>query len=409
MELTYEELVKYDIWRAIELKGKDKRKFKTTEELLHANDNDPAKVPNNPLLTNYDWVYENAEKLLYNNIFDYQKFQGIEEYYTLFKAITNKYSLENDYEEYLNGNAHWINMKWGIFALQLIEFISHAFDERLKAIMNKEEVINYFLKYPAIYNHDKIESFNWIGIEKFLTYPYYSDYYIKDYSNLVQLIRNNIKIKIPTELMVNDKIIKSMSRTYHIEAFYFNLYFISEQVSEQPYLDEHKKFCDEEIKKIENGILPCYQKSYKQLPNELSLEDIEHKHNLMETQVIERIFTRSGLTTLPKEYIYQELSKYLIIGMFISRNYETDPFNILIDINTLYNHAKENNRALQGLEIYEFLHNYESKTATEIIDFYNNTKNLPLKEILYDDWENEKNNFVTELNSQMININELQP
>lgn len=44
MELTYEEALKYSIYDAIEILGKDRREFKTPQEWLHSNDDNPAKV-----------------------------------------------------------------------------------------------------------------------------------------------------------------------------------------------------------------------------------------------------------------------------------------------------------------------------------------------------------------------------
>lgn len=72
--------------------------------------------------------------------------------------------------------------------------------------------------------------------------------------------------------------------------------------------------------------------------------------------------------------------------MFISRNYETDPYNVLIDIETLDEFANQNNRYLRGYNIYDFLVNYESKSVFKIIEFYLKNKDLLLREMLYYDW-----------------------
>lgn len=398
----YENTLRYDIYSAIKIKGEQKQEFSTVEELLHAYDNDPAKISNNPLLTNYEWVYEHAEELFCRNIFDYQQKQGVEEYFTLFKALISKYSLEEDYLKYINGEFNGIDLKWGFFAIKLIEFISCAFDDRLVQLLNKEEVKNYFLRYPGVYTQDKIEIFDCIGIEKFLKYNYYFSYYTENYENLINLIRKHPKITVPTNLMLDRKVIEGMCRTHHIEDFHFNLNFIREQVCDLSYLEEHRKYCDEQVENIENDILPCYQEKYKDSKEMIALQDLS-MFNYMEKQVVERIFEFNAVDILPKKIVYQELSKYMIVGMYMSRNFETAPYNLMIDIETLYEFAIKNNIELQGGLIYEFLTSFESKSLKEIIDIYNFSKTLPLMEVLYDDWNDMKVNFVNELNLKMFN------
>lgn len=285
----YEDVVQYDIYGAIKIKGELKQDFSTLEEIFQARRNEPAKIPNNPLLTDYNWVYEHAEELFCRNIFDYQQNQGVEEYFTLFKALVNKYPLEEDYIKYINGNFSGIELKWGLFAVKLIEFISYSFDDRLLQLLNKEEVKNYFLKYSGLYTADKIMSFDHIGIEYFLQNNYYSSYYTKDYKNLIRLIHKHPKITVPDKLMLDKNVIEGMCRTHHIEDFYFELNFIREQVSDLSYLEEHRKYCDEQVENIESGILPCYKEKYKKAKERITLDDLD-SFNSMEKQVVERIF-----------------------------------------------------------------------------------------------------------------------
>jgi len=68
------------------------------------------------------------------------------------------------------------------------------------------------------------------------------------------------------------------------------------------------------------------------------LDDL-YSFNSMEKQVVERIFKIRGVDFLPKKNVYVELSKYMIVGMYMSRNFQTDPYNLLIDIETLYEFA----------------------------------------------------------------------
>lgn len=402
MEKNYCEVVKYDIYEAIKILGEDHRKFRTPQEWLHSDDDNPARILNNPLLTNYDWVYENAEKLFYTDKFNYQQYQGIDEYYTLFKVLINKYSLEDDYNRFLcNKKNHMaIEWKWKYFAINLIDFLSHAPNEILIELLNKPDVMEYFLRYPEIYDCETLSSFSYKGIEKLLECSHMATFYKNDYKKLIQLIRRNPQITIPLSIMLDSKVVKDVSRTYRIEDFYQNLYYVREQVSEDLYIEEHKKYCDEQVANIKNDILPCYKDDYNNAKENLSLDDFRYS-NRLQYQVIKRIFDRSGVEILPKDYLYKELAKYTLIGMFISRNYETDPYNLFIDIETLYEFATLNNKSLRGQCVYEVLLSYEDRTLEEIVSFYQKEKDFPLIEILYDDWNRQKYDFITELNSQI--------
>lgn len=138
----FEDVIKYNVYEAIEIKFKENKSIKEQIEVF---ENSPAKIPNNPLLLDYNWVYEHAEEIFINDIFYYQKYQSTEAYYIFFKAITNKYNIEDDYNEYLKNGITALTIKWGIFGVKLIEFISYSFDERIKELLKKEDVVNYFL------------------------------------------------------------------------------------------------------------------------------------------------------------------------------------------------------------------------------------------------------------------------
>lgn len=407
MKETYEQLLDYDIYGAIKLIGKSKHKITSLQAWEKERKNNPAIIPNNPLLTDYDWVYEHAEQLLCQNKLDYQQHQGFEAYYTLFKALINKYPLEEDYNKLLYRHqemhiAKSIEWKWYEFAHKLLDFMNYAFDERFEKLLNQEDVIEYLLRYPAIFSPECMSMFGYKGLHNILQYDHIASYYTKNHSNMIQLIRSHPYIKIPTKIMLDKHLIKDIARTHNIERFYYELEFISEQVSEAPYLEEHKKFCDEQIANIKDGILPCYQERYKKASKRVCLNHIEGFHNPMEKQIIYRIFERHNLDSLPKKFIYQELSKYMMIGMFISRNYQTDPYNLLIDIETLHEFSTSHNIELLASPIYDLLTSFEERSSKEIIEFYNHAKTLPLMEMLYDDWSNTKNRFIFELNSSIF-------
>ena len=121
---TYEEVLSYSVYRAIELRTGELQKKLGLDNL---STNSFATIPHHPLLTDKDLVYEHVEYLFVYDMFNYQRCQGPEEYYLLFKTLIEKYNIEEDYNEFLN-NSRFFESKWRRFASLLVEFCGHAFD-----------------------------------------------------------------------------------------------------------------------------------------------------------------------------------------------------------------------------------------------------------------------------------------
>lgn len=63
-------------------------KEKAKEEEHVFSDNNPAKIESNPLLADFDYIYQHAEYLFCFCVFDYQNYQKTDQYFTLFKALS---------------------------------------------------------------------------------------------------------------------------------------------------------------------------------------------------------------------------------------------------------------------------------------------------------------------------------
>ena len=405
----YEELLKYNIYDAIKSKSGGFGKTPcTVEEIYEYFNKNPLYQKNNPLLTNYNWVYEHVEDIFINGLFAYQQYQGVDEYYIFFKACINKYRLNDDYEKILSGEFFYKN-KWRLFAVEFVKFFGYCFDERLILLLKREDFAKYFLKYIALYEQSVLEDFGSVGMSELLKYEEVANSYVENPRKLISLVRKYPRIELPISLSTNSKIIKHIARTVDVEQFYQDLYFLSDYVGEMLYIDEHIRFCDEQIKNISDGLLPCLRNAYENFGRlDVIKDNIPY---FMESKVIwqfaERIFEKTGLEKIPKDIFFTELSKYIIVWMFISRYFETSPYNLLIDIKTLYEFAREHYIKLNGDIVYEFLFAYENMSLEQIIDFYQNMKEVPIKEILYDDWENTKKRFILELNANMLNLDEI--
>lgn len=408
MNETYEEVLSYSVYLAIELRAKELQKKLGLDDLSI---NSFATIPHHPMLTDNDWVYEHVEYLFVYDMFNYQRCQGPEEYYLLFKTLIEKYNIEEDYQK----NSNCVGMefsifklKWETFANQFVNFFSHAFDHNgvLDDLFRRTDFVDYFFKHPKIYTHKVLEAFAYHGIHQLLNYEEFSSYYLENPDELIRLMRINPKLEVPSKLFSDERFLK-IAHDINVENFYLNMLFVWENSSGIHCLEEHQRFCDYQMMNVNQGILPSLRKEYESSFKDIEEDDLEWASNSLKDQVKERIFTRSSKKSIPRLQFYQELSKYIAVGLLISRYFETSPYNLLIDIQTLYEFANRNHRKLEGKFIYEFLIHFEDFDIFYMIDFYQKIKDLPLKDILYDDWENQKNKFVEEVNSRMLSPKDL--
>ncbi len=406
--MNYEEELKSNIYHAIELKSQELLANEEFSSFL----NSLVESPHHPLLTDKKWMYDHVEALFVHAMFSYQRNQGPEEYYLLFKTLIEKYDVEEDYEKLLNNPEHsfWFQYKWELFAVNIVDFIAHAFDYHgvLEDLFHRDDFLHYFFKYPKLYNHNKLEHFNDIGISQLLNYESFASYYLENPDRLIRLMRMNPRLLIPQKLFLDNRF-KKIAHDINVENFYFTMRFVWESSSGFPCLEEHQKFCDYEVSHVNEGILPCLREEYDSSPDDVTFKLFQMEPNKLKRQTIRRIFELSKKEKLPKLEFYQELSKYIVVGLLMSRCFETSPYNLLIDIKTLFQFARDNQRILQGDSIYEFLIHFEEFDVFYILDFYQKIKDLPLKDILYDDWENQRIAFIEEMNHNLMNPNQLTP
>lgn len=424
-ELTYEDALSDNIEVAIKIKAREKVNSKkmSTKDYFSFCDNFPATTPNHPLLTNYDWVYENVEVILENFTFSYQKYQGPDEYYMFFRAMTDKYNLEEDYNRvlYMNNDdkqnyiieQRFIS-KWRGFAYNFINFFANAFDLRgiLDSLFEKKDFVDYFFRYPLLYTPEQLEEFGYAGMGKLSYYDNYASYYINNPDKLIIKLRRLPKLKVDERIFSNPRFIRQIAHDSNVCKFYYNMMFVLENCTGLEYLEEHKKYCDKEISGISDGIIPSLMSDYNKAEDILNKDSCKYSFysndNWLRVQVIERIFERLNVEELPKRDFYRELSKYMIVGMLMSRLFLTDPYDLYIDIETLYEYAIKNGKKLDGMELYEFLVNFETYSVDYIIDFYNLVKDSNMMGILYDDINREKEEFISSINDSLFDYSKLE-
>lgn len=113
---TYEGVLKYDIYHAIELESEDIKLG-----LSNFTSESHADIPYNPLLIDEQWMNENVEYLFLYDKFTHQRSQGPEEYYMLFKTLIEKYNIEEDYNKFLDEpRTFGFEYKWKKFSCNSI-------------------------------------------------------------------------------------------------------------------------------------------------------------------------------------------------------------------------------------------------------------------------------------------------
>ncbi len=193
------------------------------------------------------------------------------------------------------------------------------------------------------------------------------------------------------------ELIRAISHTVDTDNFYYKLHSLGEDYANRIYLDAHQKFIAEQIEGIKNGILPYFQDAFAK-----ASDYCYYGNNGNFDKYESKIFDSMEDLPMPKLEYYQKLSKYYLIELVISSLFETTYYNLLVDMETLVIFAKENQKEIKGISYYIFLINIENKSLEDIIRFYQEVKDLNLKEIFYDDWNRQKEDFVKELNANIL-------
>ena len=368
--------------------------------------NNPYYISDNPLLNNYEYVYNNVEFIFINHRYSYKINQNYEQYLTFFNCLINKYDIEDDYNSYLRKEIYLYNLNsiWKMFATRLLEFIGSAPKDILYKLLNNRSIINYFIRYNQVYNNELLTNLGITGYNYILENKAICNHYLNSPNDIFNIkIKNTILPKIPNYIIESKKVIREISCNANIEEFYYRYNWICNNYGSYNYMEEHKKFLDREIINCKSGIFKCIHKQY--LNDSKIITDNNDTGDIFK-QIKHRIFFKNNTSMLPKKYTYQEISKYVCISMFISRFFEASPYNILLDIEVLYEFAKENNISLKGMEIYEFLMNYEDKTIFDAINFYKHflNDNIDIKSIFYDDWNNQRYQFINDLNNNILSL-----
>ena len=263
-------------------------------------------------------------------------------------------------------------LKWERFSELVFDFFSNAPITVIEELNQKPDYVSYFLRCDGLYTKNQLVYQLGIPAAKVIERSWVMENYLEDIDDFLLLIDSVGETYVPSFLQ-DEKWIKEISETVDEDSFYRRLSILAKKTGILPYLEAHNHFIDAEISQTKDKVLPSFRK-----------ED-------------------------PK--LAQEHSKQVLQEMIVSRLFETEPYNLLIDIETLLRFAQEQHRELVGQEIYEFLVHLDSPlvSTSQLIDFYNKWKNAPLKEILYDDWNQQKEELIEEVNQNVLKLESVTP
>ncbi len=162
-----------------------------------------------------------------------------------------------------------------------------------------------------------------------------------------------------------------------------------------------KKYYEEQLSTVENGVLKNYSNFSKALNSEYF--DSALKNNLG------NYVPDYSLYNTYRDKSYEEATKFesdlKISNMIIDYLFEDIPTNVIINIKNLLDFQKGEGKTLNDDEItlYNEIASIDKKTTEEKIELFNKIKNLNLKKKFYFDYSKAKDKMVELFNQKMLN------
>ena len=163
-----------------------------------------------------------------------------------------------------------------------------------------------------------------------------------------------------------------------------------------------KKYYEEQLSNVENGLLKSYSNFSKDLENDEFFDEALSKN--LGSYVLDNTLYDSFRKKSNEEATKFE-SDFQMTNMIIDYLFEDIPTNVLININNLLNFQKGEGKTLSDDDIilYTEISNLDKKTAEEKVELFNKLKNLNLKKKFYFDYSKAKDKMVELFNQNMLN------
>lgn len=338
------------------------------------------------LLNDYQFVYDNIESIITCKTLHWEK-MNFEQYYNIFKALTDKYPNDMYKDKNLLKDSY----------CELLIYIMQQIEEAPIDIQKQFVSDDYFQDFLLKYGKNVLTIKNVPVLSNLNTYDFYmhlklfqSKLLMQKYSEFIYLLKlSHYKKELTSEFLQRPDILRKLTHTCNYDLLQDFLKTIDYELDTTAIRQEHNLFCDHLI-------------NYLSKSNDDYLENKQIK-NFFSTMKVD--------LPLKIKNNEQDLIKYLIVCTIVSRHFETEPYNFLMDLRTLTEYVLDEDRDIKynfpNMNIYTKLVNPTKYSIQELIDLYHFMKDKDISAQLYDDWNLAKKEFVEELNEKIINRNNM--
>ncbi len=327
--------------------------------------------------------------------------QDYDFYIRVFKAIISKYDVTEDYLMWENVDDKWpLKNRWSIFASMMVAFLTCTDDDITIKLFNSDVVRDYLSRFHCIFSYvDKFDSLRHEKLSALLEIPCYQ-------TEVVGLSKRKLNHEIidgrlswttlPYSIFYNPSFIKKLAHNIDSEEY---SYIIDELqlFNDAGIIDElHDGFCDKTMSSFDS------KKRYFPFLKEASFKDEIRSHTLL-LQAYDNLSKQLEKPSL----IFEEFSKYLIIGFIFSRFFKTPRYNLAIDMKKLVDYIDNPLRkavfTFDNADIYYQLVNYKDVDIKTLVALYEALKSKDIMSEFYDDWHKAQQEIVMELNANTLN------
>ena len=219
------------------------------------------------------------------------------------------------------------------------------------------------------------------------------------YNELLQIADKKIKIPINC---VSNKLINNIATINNVKT-YRNLVDKLSYCFDVSYIENvRKKYYDEQLSTLDDGILRNYKYTLNDINNGGFLDEIvkkNHGNYVVDNELLLSLMKDSNENNIKRE------SDFKLSNIIIDYLFEDVPTNVIININNLLEFQQGEGKTLNDDEInlYSKIASIDKMNYEEKLELFNSIKHIDLKKKFYFDYANAKDKMVELFNSKMLN------
>lgn len=387
---NYNELLSYNVGGAIKLYADEQDNYSKVKNNLNYAENISDK-----------FIEENLECILvcHGNCSN----QDYDFYIKVFKQLISKYDMSYDYLKYQE-NSNRFHIKWAIFISMIVDFLTSAKDNVATKLLRSDIVKDYLNRFHDYFSYKEyFQNLRFEPLEALLEISSYK----KEIINSSQYELNNIiknymlvSAQLPTRILHNTSFIKNIANNLDSEEYCEVIKQINYNNDGETIDEHHNSFCD--------NIMSNFNTKNKYFR---FMKERDFANKICDHMLLSRVYELLKKENDSAKTIYQQFSKYLIVGFIFSRFFKTSGYNLSIDMKSLIDYIDDPLRNtvfdFPNYDVYYKLVNYRDLDIVELVDLYKTLKYKNIMHEFYDDWHKAQLEFVNELNSNTLNSSNL--